>query len=209
MEEMTRALISDQSIARGLVLCVDEGAQGSGEGGAQRSLISDASIARGLVDAASMWEEEEDGGGGRRGGEESVDFVQNELFLDHIDEDYSDPDSDDEGGPEEYHMSRATIADARLALLQTLVVATKLARMALLLPARHANTQQQITPPSEGAMSLIRQASSRIPRVPDILMEESDLFSLAAGDLNSSEPGGVTEAELSLIAQCQHQHPTE
>ena len=229
-EEMTHALISDRSIARGLAMPAaggEESCSDALEGNAQRSLISDASIARGL---RSLISDESIARGlvmsspdcilveesGPYGDEKSegVEIVQGELFLDHVDEVVSDDDGGEvcEQQLSLYHVARATVANSRLAWLHSLAVSTKLARMALLLQAKHAETQQ-VKLSNEGSVSLVRHASTRIPHMPDaMLMDESDLFSLApaGGSLNfvGEEPSGlsdvVTEAELCLIAQCQH-----
>eukprot|EP00946_MAST-07B_sp_MAST-7B-sp1_P001089 g1089.t1 len=230
--DTTRALISDQSIARGLELFADNERDRPSTSGKDkldqlnRCLISDESIARGLsaegglaggstgggdvdADAASL-------GGDSIDSDGCVDLVQGELFLDPIDEDGSDLENHVEDAEPStlYQIARIRVADAKLALLKSLVLATKFARMAILLQAKQAEQRTRgegLARSSEEHTNLRHLASTRIPQIPSLPMEESDIllasgnpFAQANGNLISSgSEDDVTEAELNLIAQCQ------
>ena len=68
-------------------------------------------------------------------------WFQGELFLDPIDEDCSDLESHVQDAEPSTFDSRVRVADAKLALLKSLVLATKFARLALLLQAKRPNKE--------------------------------------------------------------------
>ena len=148
LDQLDRCLISDESIARGL----------SAEGGLTGALTGGGGAD---VDVASL-------GGDSIDSDGCVDLVQGELFLDPIDEDCSDLESHVQDAEPSTFDSRVRVADAKLALLKSRVLATKFARLALLLQAKRAKQRTRsegLAHSSEEHTNLRHLASSRIPQI--------------------------------------------
>ena len=216
-DEMTRALISDQSIARGLAIASadEDPAQVS-----TRSLISDESIANGLgKDFLLVQRRDRDAykmdpisDGDSDGDYEAAAPVQGELFLDSdFESDIEDKHNEflqNQQHPSMYELAKISIANARIKRLNRMMISAKFARLTTILLAKHPRIEEK--PPasvSSSAASLTRIGSTIMPRITDdTSILESDLFSSDLSDPQSLINGlsAVTEAELSLIAKCQH-----